>query len=331
MKGACGSLRPWPCRDSRRHLGMAAGARVLECRHALTVRNVSRAGVDKQPDDLLMHRTAVPKDHRLQKCGPAEIVDVVDVDCSGKQDAHRFGMAVVGRRDESRAAIAVGVGEVCHACGEDELQDLVAAFRARVEEGRVADVVLGIDVRAGRDEEARRLDLVGPRGDEQRRAPSRVAPVDGRATAQLPLEFGNVAIGRGFRQGHRLPLPSMHGSQPAETGRGKHRERSHKRAARPLRRPWNPSIHPTMGTPRGAAARGGAIKTWQSRRIAPAALPISCCEAEGNGLCRFDFLGGFRFDAGAIAGALGRGVAVDELDDGHRGVVALAEAGLHDA
>src|SRR4051812_4010807 len=41
--------------------------------------------------------------------------------------------------------------------------------------------------------------------------------------------------------------------------------------------------------------------------------------------------GAFGFEAGAGAGALGRGVAIDELDDGPRGIVAVTGARLHDA
>src|SRR5690349_6845525 len=42
-------------------------------------------------------------------------------------------------------------------------------------------------------------------------------------------------------------------------------------------------------------------------------------------------IGALSLEAGAVGGALGRGVAVDEFDDRHGGVVALAEARLHDA
>ncbi len=51
-------------------------------------------------------------------------------------------------------------------------------------------------------------------------------------------------------------------------------------------------------------------------------------------LCSFGLarlVGALRPRAGAVGGALGRGVAIDELDHGHRGVVAVAEARLHDA
>ena len=63
----------------------------------------------------------------------------------------------MGRRDERRAAIAVGVVQAGLAGREDQFQDFVAAFRPGVEERRVLDVVLGVDVGAGLDQRSRDL------------------------------------------------------------------------------------------------------------------------------------------------------------------------------
>src|SRR5690606_3774619 len=61
----------------------------------------------------------------------------------------------------------------------------------------------------------------------------------------------------------------------------------------------------------------------------PGSSPGFFNSSEPHGSSRFGGLLGL--DAGMIGRALGGNVAIDKLDDCQRGVVAMAEAGLHDA
>src|SRR5690606_18872643 len=71
-------------------------------------------------------------------------------------------------------------------------------------------------------------------------------------------------------------------------------------------------------------------KRPQTKKGARGPLPVKSKSGpvlRGLGLA-VGFLG---LEASPVGGTLGRDVAVDELDHGHRGVVAVTEAGLHDA
>ena len=55
------------------------------------------AGLKQKPHDLGMHRPAVAEDHSLQQRGPAEPIDVVDVDPGREQNLHGIRHARNGR------------------------------------------------------------------------------------------------------------------------------------------------------------------------------------------------------------------------------------------
>jgi hypothetical protein len=92
-------------------------------------------------------------------------------------------MTMVRGGNERGAAVAVDVLEV-GAGGECHLEDFGAALGAGIEERRVLDEILGVDVGALLDEEARDLDAVALGGSQKGRAAALVARVDARAFAK---------------------------------------------------------------------------------------------------------------------------------------------------
>ena len=96
---------------------------MLQRRDAIIVGKIDvRAGLNQKLHDLLMALAAIAQDDRLEQSGPAEIVDMIDVDPGGDQPAHRFNMATLGRGDQRRTAIAIGafqVGTMCKGHFED--------------------------------------------------------------------------------------------------------------------------------------------------------------------------------------------------------------------
>ena len=75
-------------------------------------------------------------------------------------------------------AIAVGVPQVCFTRGENVPQNIVATLCRRIEERRILDCVLGIDVGAGIDQEPGCLGLVGASGNQQRGARRAIARIN---------------------------------------------------------------------------------------------------------------------------------------------------------
>jgi hypothetical protein len=67
----------------------------------------------------------VAQDDGLEQRRPAQAVDVVDVDRRLQQLAHRLHVAVVRRRDQRRAAVAVGALQVGTG-GQRQAQDLAS-------------------------------------------------------------------------------------------------------------------------------------------------------------------------------------------------------------
>ena len=88
---------------------MAALAGMCKRRGALAVGEVHPGAVrDQQASDFEVALAAVAQDRDLQECGPAEPVDVVDIDRGFQQLAYRLDMAVMAGRDQGRAAVAIG-------------------------------------------------------------------------------------------------------------------------------------------------------------------------------------------------------------------------------
>src|SRR6185503_3686717 len=90
-------LTPASVPDQRGDRIVAAVAGVLERRHAVLVGDVGvGAGGEQHAHDLDVARAAVAQDYRLQQAGPAEIVDVIDVDLGAlQQQAHGVDMAAL--------------------------------------------------------------------------------------------------------------------------------------------------------------------------------------------------------------------------------------------
>ena len=93
-----------------------ANPRRLACcerRDPVAVRDVHvGARLDQQPHDLGVHRPAVAQDHGLEQRGPAELVDVILVDRGRRAACAPLRVAVMRRRDQRGAAVAVGAFQV---------------------------------------------------------------------------------------------------------------------------------------------------------------------------------------------------------------------------
>ena len=96
-----------------RSLGLSGTAGVLQRGHAVAVgdRRVG-AGVQQDPDDLLVGRRPVAEDHRLQQRGPAQVVDMVDVDVGLHDPADVVDVATLAGRDHRHPAEAVADRQV---------------------------------------------------------------------------------------------------------------------------------------------------------------------------------------------------------------------------
>jgi hypothetical protein len=107
---------------------------------------------------------------------------MVDRDAGGDQRAHHLHMAAFGRRDQCRAAIAVGAAQV-GAVRQGHAQDGQAPLRAGQQVGAVALGILGVHIGAGCDQGLGDGHAVQCRGQQQRRAPLRIAGFQGFAQA----------------------------------------------------------------------------------------------------------------------------------------------------
>src|SRR5918994_5130371 len=82
--------------QDRRHLGVAYGLSVRQRLLALAVGEVDvHAGFDQLPHDLCVRVVPAAEDDRLEKCGPAEPVHVVDVDVGLEQSLDDRRIAAV--------------------------------------------------------------------------------------------------------------------------------------------------------------------------------------------------------------------------------------------
>ena len=173
-------------------LGKPTRPGVFKRRTALGVGDVLiRAGVQQLSDDALRGGAAVGKDHGFKQGGPAEIVDVIDVDPCLDKERDRFGMALFGGRDEGGAAKAIGAREVC-AMVENEAEDVDAAFRAGDKIGAVVDGVLGVDIGAGGEEQACGLKIVVLDGHQKRCLAAPIALIDRVAVCQRLLQGRDI-------------------------------------------------------------------------------------------------------------------------------------------
>ena len=111
-----GSARAGVLQD-RDDLAEAAPLRVRQRRDPLAIGQVDiRARFDQEPHDLGMARAAVAQDDRLQQRGPAQAIDVVDLDVGLQQLLDDLDMAAVGRADQAGAVVAVVLWTSAPAC-----------------------------------------------------------------------------------------------------------------------------------------------------------------------------------------------------------------------
>src|SRR5262249_45482545 len=98
--------------DQYGHRVVAALARVLQRRQAVAVGDVGvRPRGQQHPHDLEVARTTVAEDHGLQQGGPAQVIDVIDIDLGAvEQQAHRIDMPAFAGWDQRIAAVAVALG-----------------------------------------------------------------------------------------------------------------------------------------------------------------------------------------------------------------------------
>ena len=213
-----------------------------------------------------------------------------------EQDFHRLGMAVMRGRDQRRATVAIGALEV-GAGGERHLQDVVAAFRARIEERAVLDDCPWRSRRRPRRSEGAR-----PRHDCRALRPAmRCGP---RAVARL----------RRWRP-RRAALSRQR--RIAALGGGDQR----------LHRDCFANARLSSKSPASAAA----ISTPQMKRAAPgAALEIVRIVAATHAAAVASSSALLLLHRAGIE-ALGIVIAVDEFDHRDRRGIAVAEAGLEHA
>ena len=95
-------------------------------------------------------------------------------------------------RNEAGAAVTVGVLEI-GARRKRHLEDFDPALRGGVEVGRILDKILGVDVGALLDQEARNIDAVAVGGGQKRRAAALIASIDPRAVGEQPSHHRQLA------------------------------------------------------------------------------------------------------------------------------------------
>ena len=164
---------------------VAGSARVLERRHTFSVRQVGiSSGLDQQIDDLLVPRTAIAENDRLQERRPTQIVDVIDIDTGCDERAHRLDMTTLRGGDQGGAAVAVGTFEV-GAMSKRHLEDFETPARPGIKIRAIIDPILGVDVGAGINQRLGGFDPVAMGRNQQRGRTAAVARVDLHATGAL--------------------------------------------------------------------------------------------------------------------------------------------------
>ncbi len=117
-------------------------------------------GIDEELHNIDMTLAAVPEHDGFEECRPAKIVDVIDLDASLNQRAHRFDMSAFGGGNECRSAIAIGALQVS-TVRKRHLENFEVSACARIKIGAVLDGILCIDVSASIDERTGDVDVIG--------------------------------------------------------------------------------------------------------------------------------------------------------------------------
>lgn len=84
-----------------------------EREHLVSVGQVGvRAAVEEQPHGLDVAGSALAEENRFQQGGPAEPVDLVDLDAGAQEPGDDARVAALGGADEAGAVVAVLRGEL---------------------------------------------------------------------------------------------------------------------------------------------------------------------------------------------------------------------------
>jgi hypothetical protein len=158
------------------------------------------SGRDEDAHDLLVPRSAVPEDHRLQQGSPAEVVDVVDVDPGLDDAAHVLDMSPLAGRDQGHATEPVANGQI-RVRRQQRLQHRDASRHAGDQPWCVVLGVHGVRVRAERDEDAGDVDMLVRHGEQQRCA----APIVCRLLVGVHAEREGDAVRVAGRGGGQEP------------------------------------------------------------------------------------------------------------------------------
>ena len=138
---------------------------------------------------------AIAEHDRLDQCGPAEIVDVIERRARRDQHAHHLGVAEMRGGDQRRALI--GAGDVLRiaAAGERELEHRHIVGHRHDGDDVVLLRVERVRVGAAADERLRGRLVAEVRRDMQRRAAMAVDCVDLLAGRDQPRDLGGIALG----------------------------------------------------------------------------------------------------------------------------------------
>jgi hypothetical protein len=99
-------------------------------------------GVDQEADRPGVIGAAAAEDDGFQEGGPAEAVDVVDLDRGGQEAADDLGVATFGGPDQAGAVVAV-LGVDVGPGGQGQVQQLQVVLAGGDEERALLGVVLG--------------------------------------------------------------------------------------------------------------------------------------------------------------------------------------------
>ena len=124
------------------------------------------AGGDQDPHGVDVARRSIAQNDRLVQCGPAQVIDVVDLDVGLDQPAGDVGVAAVGRPDQPGAIEGV-LGVHVRAVLQCQVQQLQVALAGGDEVGALHGAVFGIDIGALGDEGSGAAKVVVPGGSDQ--------------------------------------------------------------------------------------------------------------------------------------------------------------------
>ena len=168
---------------------------------------------------------SVTQDDRLVQGGPAQPVDVVDAHPGPHQATADGRVAPVGCPDQSGAVVGVEGADIAAGI-QGQLEQLQIALAGRDQVRALLRLVLGVDVRAGRDQPPGPFDVVGP-----------------RCVAQVGVQLRPT----GRRGSHGVRARHVRASTRGDQDHDSDRETSHPSSVRPSAAAYTPSSRPGRG------------------------------------------------------------------------------------